>query len=190
MQIFKRLLPMIVILLFEVAVGIMLIINGELFTKIIFLVFGILMLIGGIYTLIRAFVVGRKQEGGVSGLSLVMAIILIAVGGFFTAASGSVLSVMSAVTLVFGIIMAFNGMLKLVEYAAFRKDGAANGFAIVGAIVTIILGIIIAFNPFGATEAMWIIIGILIIVSAVFDVISLIIFGRAMKEYEDQLIQK
>ena len=190
MQIFKRLLPTIIILLFELAVGIMLIINGEKLTEIIFLVFGIVMLIGGLFTLIRAFVVGRKEEGGVKALPLVMALILIAVGGFFTAASGMVMQIVPAVTLVFGIIMAFNGMLKLAEYVSIRQGGSVNGFVIVGAVITIILGIVIAFNPFGATEVLWIIDGIMIIVSAVFDMISLIFFGKALKEYEKQLINK
>ena len=112
---------------------------------------------------------------------LLLSIVLIGIGAFFTAASGSVMAVMSTVTVILGIIIAFNGMLKLAEFFTLRKAGPVMWFAAVGAIVTIVLGMVIAFNPFAATGMMWTILGILIIVSAVFSLISLIIFAIAMK---------
>ena len=190
MKTFKRLLPMIIILLFEIAVGIMMLINGALLFHIIFWVFGILLLIGGIITLIRAIVVGRKEETAAVGTwALISAIIMIGIGGFFIAIGANPDPFLAFIAVIFGIIMAINGMFKVAEYASIRKSGTVNGFVIVGAIITIILGIIIAFNPFGP-ELMYLIFGIMILVSAVLDVISLIIFAKAMKEYEDQLIQK
>ena len=190
MNTFKRLIPMIILLVFEIVFGVLLIINGEKVTEVIFLIFGILMLAGGVFTLIRTLVVGRNQPGGASGVALAMAVLMIAVGGFFAAASGSVVSVMGAVTLVIGIIMAFTGVVKLAGYITIKKQTPISALAIVGAIVTIILGIVIAFNPFAATEAMWIINGVIIIVSAVFDIISLIVYGKSLSEYEKQLIKK
>lgn len=181
MSTFKRLLPMIILFLFEVAIGVLLILNGERFTQVIFIIFGVIMLICGLITLIRGLLDGRNG-GTISGVKMFFAVLLLAIGAFFTAAAGSVLSVISAVTLVIGIIMVFNGMLKLVEYASMRKQGAGATFAIIGAIVTIILGIVIAFNPFRSAEAMWVILGILIIVSAVFDLISMIAFAVMLKK--------
>ena len=185
MNIFKKLLPTIVMLLFEIAVGVLLMINGEKFTQVIFIIFGVLLLVSGLITLIRSLLNGRNG-GSIPMSQLLLAIILIAVGAFFTAASGVVLSVMSAVTLVIGVIMAFNGMLKLVEFAAIRRTGQVTWFALVSAIITIILGLVLAFNPFGATEAIWIIMGIMLIVSAVFDVIALILFAIALKKAPPQ----
>lgn len=188
MKIFKRLLPMILIFIFEIAIGVLLIIDGEKFTQAVFIIFGVIMLICGLITLIRALLDGRNG-GSVSGLKLVAAIVLLAIGAFFTAASASVMSVVSAVTIVIGIIMMFSGMLKLAEYAAMRKEGANAVFAIIGAIVTIILGIVIAFNPFGATEAIWVIIGSLIIVSAVFSIVSVIYFANALKNTKVTVVE-
>lgn len=185
---FKSLIPTILMLIFEVIAGVLLIVNGEGFTQVVFIIFGVFMLISGLISLILCLLEGRNG-GVISTPRLVLSIVLIGIGAFFTAASGSVMSVMSTVTVVLGIIIAFNGMLKLVEYFSIRRAGPVMWFASIGAIVTIILGFVIAFNPFGATEAMWTILGILIIVSAVFDVISLIIFGSALKNADVTVIE-
>ena len=180
MEKFKRLLPTILMIVFELTIGILLLIDGEKFTQVIFIIFGVFLLICGLITLIRSLLAGRNG-GSIPMLQLVLSIILIAVGAFFAAASGSVMSVMSAVTLVIGIIIAFNGMLKLAEYVSIRKSGGVSWFAVVGAILTIILGIVIAFNPFGTTALMWTILGVMLIVSVIFDIISLILFGVALR---------
>lgn len=178
---FKNLIPTIVMLIFEVVVGVLLLIDGEKFTQVVFVIFGVLMLIAGVVSLILSLL-GDRKGGSISTPQLVLSIVLIAIGAFFAAASGSVMQVMSAVTIVIGIIMAFNGMLKLAEFFTVRKAGPVVWFACVGAIVTVILGMVIAFNPFAATGIMWQILGILIIVSAVFDIITLILFAIAMKK--------
>ena len=181
MTTFKRLLPTILMLLFEAAIGVMLLIDGEKFTKVIFIIFGVVLLISGLITLIQALLAGRKG-GSIPTLQLVGAIILLAVGAFFAAAYGNVLPIVSAFTLLFGIILAFSGMLKLIEFFSIRRAGSVAWFAAIGAIVTIIIGVVIAFNPFGSTEVMWKIMGILLLVSVAFDIISLIIFGIALRK--------
>lgn len=181
MSTFKRLLPTILMLLFEAVIGVMLLINGEKFTEVIFIIFGVVLLICGLVTLIRALLAGRNG-GTIPTFQLIGAVVLLAIGGFFAAAAGNVLPVVSAFTLIFGIILAFSGMLKLIEFFSIRQSGGVAWFAAIGAIVTIIIGIVIAFNPFASTEVMWIIMGILLLVSVVFDIISLIIFGIALKK--------
>ena len=184
MQTFKRLLPMILMLIFELAVGIMLIINGEAVTKTVFIIFGGLTFVGGIVTLIASLLKGRN--GGRMPLpALIAALIMIAVGGFFVAAIDSVLEVMAAVTVVLGLIMATNGLFKFFEYFYIRSIFPISPVALISAIVSVIVGFVIAFNPFAATESMWVIIGILIIVSAVFDFIGMIMMGSAVKKVEN-----
>ena len=185
---FKRLLPTILMLVFEVAAGVLLLIDGEKFTQVVFIVFGVFLLLCGIITLILSLLAGRNG-GTMSMGQLIFAVVLLAIGAFFAAASGSVMSIMSTVTTLLGIIVAFNGMLKLVEYFSFSKySGGVAGFAIVSGIITIILGILIAFNPFGATQAMWTILGVLILVSAGMNIISLIIFGAALRRMPNEVM--
>lgn len=172
---------MIIMFIFEVLIGVMLILDGEKFTQVVFIIFGVAMLICGLITLIRGLLDGRNG-GTVSGVKMFFAIVLLAIGVFFTAASGSIKSFMTTVWVVIGIIMAFSGMLKLMGYVSMRKQGEGAVLAIIGAIITIILGIVIAFNPFQSAATMWVIIGILIIVSAVFDLIFMISFTASMKK--------
>lgn len=178
---FKRLLPTILMIIFELAIGVMLLIDGEKFTQTIFIVFGVFMLICGIITLIFSLTSG-KVDGRISVGNLVVAVMLIAIGGFFTAASGSVMGVMSTMMLVYGIIMVINGILKLFDFLSHRRQSPVAGFAIFGAIISIVLGIVIAFNPFGATEVVWTILGIILIASAVVDMISLILYKSALND--------
>ena len=181
MEKFKRLLPTILMILFEVVIGILLLIDGERFTGVIFVIFGVLMLVLGLISLIRTLLAAR---GGnvISSFALIMSIILITIGAFFTAASGSVLGVVGFIATIYGLILVISGVFKLADYLTLRAAGVGSGFAIFSVIISIVLGILIAFNPFGTAQIFWTVLGIMLISSAVLDIISLIIFGNAMKK--------
>ena len=183
MEKFKRLLPTILMILFEVVIGILLLIDGERFTCVIYVIFGVLMLVLGLISLIRTLLAAR---GGhvISSFALVMSIILITIGAFFTAASGSVIGVVGFIATIYGLILVISGVFKLADYLTLRAAGVGSGFAIFSVIISIVLGILIAFNPFGTAQIFWTVLGIMLIASAVLDIISLIIFGNAMKNVD------
>lgn len=180
MSTFKRLLPMILMCVFEIIAGVLLLTQGEKFIRVIFIIFGVVMLVGGLITLIRSLLAGRNGNA-IPGFALVVAIVLIAFGAFFTAASGVVLKVLTAMTLVMGFIMLINGIFKLIEFFAMRKEGALVWFLLIDSIVTILLGLILVFNPFSATVAIWVVAGVMSIVTAVIDLIAMIIFAITAK---------
>ncbi len=180
MEKFKRILPAILMILFEAAVGVMLLIDGERFTGTIFIIFGVLMLLLGIISLVRTLLAARNGLV-ISSFALVMSVILIAVGAFFAAASGYVLSVVGFIATVYGLILIISGIFKMADYLTLRTVGFRSGFAIFSIVVTIMLGVLIAFNPFGTAQLFWTVLGIMLISSAVLDIISLIIFGSAVK---------
>ncbi|WP_316608923.1 DUF308 domain-containing protein [uncultured Ruminococcus sp.] len=181
MEKFKRLLPTILMILFEVVIGILLLIDGERFTGVIFVIFGVLMLVLGLISLIRTLLAARGGQV-ISSFALIMSIILITIGAFFTAASGSVLGVVGFIATIYGLILVISGVFKLADYLTLRAAGIGSGFAIFSVIISIVLGILIAFNPFGTAQIFWTVLGIMLIASAVLDIISLIIFGNAMKK--------
>lgn len=181
MEKFKRLLPTILMILFEVVIGILLLIDGERFTGVIFVIFGVLMLVLGLISLIRTLLAARGGQV-ISSFALIMSIILITIGAFFTAASGSVLGVVGFIATIYGLILVISGVFKLADYLTLRAAGVGSGFAIFSVIISIVLGILIAFNPFGTAQIFWTVLGIMLISSAVLDIISLIIFGNAMKK--------
>ena len=178
MERFKRLLPTILLIIVEVVVGILLLVNGEQLTGFIFVFFGSILLIGGIIGLIMALVRGKKT-GVIETAPLVLSVLMIAFGGFLTAASGAVKQVVSSIALIYGLVLIIGGVLKLADYLAFRgSTGFKNGFVVFSAIISVIFGMIIAFNPFGTAVVIWTIMGIALLISAVFDLVTLIIYLR------------
>lgn len=175
---FKSLIPSILILLFEAAIGVLMIIFGERFNQAIIIAFGVLMIIGAIVTLIRGLI-ARKKEGGNGAFPLTAAFVMALIGIFFVAASGFI---MPAIMLVLGVIMVFNGIFKISEFFQLRREGNTSVFTLINAVITIILGFVIAFNPFGASDVMWKIVGILITVSAALDLIALIYIFVKLKK--------
>ena len=184
---FKRLLPTILMIAIEIAIGIMLLIDGEKLTWIIFIGFGSILLLLGVISLIAALM-GGKKSGSIRTGQLVMAVLMMAIGAFFAAASGSVTEVVTSVTLIYGIILIISGVFKLADYFAFRSfAGAGNVFVVISALISIIFGVIIAFNPFGSALVIWTIMGIAILVSAFLDIITLIIFGKLVRELTNEV---
>ena len=181
MSTFKRLLPIIILCIFEFIVGVLILTNGEAFFRVAFIIFGILLFVGGVITLIKSLMKGRNG-GSMPLFPMIVSLFMIGFGAFFSAASSAVLAVMSAFTMVAGIMMIINGIFKILEYFTLRGEGVTGiGLLLFDAIVTILLGILLAFNPFAATLAEWIIIGVSMIVSAVFDLIALIVLAIKAK---------
>ena len=189
MKRFSKLLPTILLIIFEIAVGVMLLIDGEKLTSIIFIGFGSLLLIIGLISLISAIVKGSK-EGSIQTLALIISVLMIAIGAFFAAASGYVTQIVTTVTLIYGIIMIISGVIKLADYFAFRKTTLrVSGFVAFSAVISIILGIVFVFNPFGTALVIWTILGIALLISAALDIITLIIYSRAVKQHENGSVQ-
>ena len=185
----KYLIPTILLIIFEAAVGTLILIDGERFAQIIFIVFGVVMFVCGVVALIRSLVSGRNG-GSINGGALAVSLLMIAIGGFFAAASGSVVGIFTAMTLVFGIILIVDGIFKLTEYLTFRSMGPIGFFGIFSSILSIILGIILAFNPFGSTVVMWTVTGIMLIATAIVDLISLIVYAVALKNVDSKTAEK
>ena len=80
--------------------------------------------------------------------------------------------------------MVIEGFFKIFEYVSFRRFSPISGIAVLSGVITIISGIIFAFNPFATTEAMWVILGVLVLVTALSDLISLIFIGSAMNKID------
>ena len=176
----KFLIPTILLIIFEAVVGTLILIDGERFAQIIFIVFGIVMFVCGVIALIRSLRGGRKG-GSINGGALAVSLLMIAIGGFFAAASSFVIGIFTAMTMIFGIIMIVEGIFKLTEFLTIRANGPSGFFGIFSAILSIILGIILAFNPFGSTVVMWTVTGIMLIATAIVDLISLIVYAVALK---------
>lgn len=180
---FRKMLPMLLIILFEAAVGVLLLIDGEAFTRAVLIIFGALLMVLGLVMLFRF--IGDRREEIFNPLALVIAVIAIAVGAVFAFGSSLIIGLITLITLIYGVIMAINGVFKLVDYFTLRKAGApVSGFTVFSAVLAIALGIVIVINPFGTDVALWMVMGIVLIVEAVMDIIALIMAARLSKTVE------
>ena len=175
-------------ILFEIAIGVLLLIDGKGFTTAVFIIFGSVMLLLGVISLIQTLI-SAKKEGVFHPVALIIAGILIAVGIFFTATASSVLSVMSAVLVIYGIIMIISSFFKLADYFTMKNLGAQSGFGLFSAAVSLIMGILFVFNPFGAAVAIWTLMGIMLIASATLDLIALILYGIKIRSVDMTMIE-
>lgn len=79
--------------------------------------------------------------------------------------------------MIYGIFMVIAGIHKIRNYLVLKDFGINRSWLVVlSAILSIILGIVVFLNPFTATEAAWVYVGVFLIVEGVFDLFSFI-FG-------------
>ena len=179
---FKVLLPAILITLFEIAIGVMLIINPVAFTRATIIILGVLLLILGIIFLVRFIKAKKAEEGGVG--SLVGAIVALILGLIFTAFSGGVLGVvMNFLPVVYAVILLIFGINKIVSFfVAKNSDHSVSWLNLISGAAALVLSIVIIFYPAESTVTVWIITGIGLLVEAAFDIIAIIHTAVLMKK--------
>ena len=170
----KTYLPLCLLILFELAVGILLFIDPVGFTFAITIGFGILLLAASAFAFIRYFT-DRRAMGKGNVLTLFLAILTLLIGCVCTFASGWVLGLFAIAAMVYGVILTVAGIFKLASYVERRQSKLHPPIlSLIGALVSIVLGLFILINPFGAVDILWQIAGIALIVEAVFDLVGLI----------------
>ncbi|MBP5617722.1 MAG: DUF308 domain-containing protein [Clostridia bacterium] len=156
------------------AVGVLLFINPVGFTTAVTIGFGVLLLAVAAFAFVRYFS-DRRAMGQGSVLTLFLAILTLLIGCVCTFASGWVLGLFAIAAMVYGVILTVAGIFKLATYVERRQSGLhPTVLSLIGALVSIVLGLFILLNPFDATEILWQIAGVALIVEAVFDLIGLV----------------
>ena len=181
----KANIPVVIIAIVEIIVGIFLIVDPIRFTFALVRFIGIVLMILGFVFLIR-FLTGTKSnvvdENGRSvtanPITLIVAIIAMILGAILAFATVWIMGLIGVAAIIFGICLVIFGILKIKNFADKKKANLpASPISIVGAILSVVLGIIIVVNPFTAVNTVWIVAGIALIVTAVVDIVSLIM-GR------------
>ena len=174
--------PLILLILFELVVGILLLINPEGFTQTVINVFGIVLLVIGAVYLIRFFT-DKKKEGKYNIATIVLSVISLAVGILCAFFAPTVMGFFTVIAVIYGVILIVSGIFKAKTFFDSRKAKLPVSFlSLVSAIVSIILGVLIVANPFTTTKVLWIFAGISLIVEAVLDAAALVIGIGSKKE--------
>ena len=174
----KREMPMALLMIVEIVVGIMLLVNPHSFIRAVIVIFGIVLLAIGAFSLINYFRT-RSTEGagnapligGLVALAFGIAAIVIGSTGLFEA-------LMAVVIILVAIIVIVAGVVKLANFFNMKKEGfPVSWLRIIGAIVAVVAGLVVLFNPFGSEDFLWRFLGIMMIVMAVVDLMSFFLRG-------------
>lgn len=187
----KNSMSTIILCVFELAVGILLLIDPVSFTKAIFVIAGIVLVVIGVLNVLKYFFT-RPDEAIIHQY---MAKGLIAVtGGVFCLVNPQwFLNTFPVIAMVYAIAVVIAGILKIqLTFDMLRCKSNKWFLATISAVISIGCGIVILFNPFATLEILWIFTGASLIIEAVLDTITLIINEREKKQREklEKMIEK
>ncbi|MBQ7506950.1 MAG: DUF308 domain-containing protein [Lachnospiraceae bacterium] len=174
--------PVALIAIVEIIVGICLIVDPIRFTFAMVRLVGVFLLAFGILSLIT-FLTGSRSDVvdengnsiGANPATLIFSIIAIVIGSILSFATTWIIGLIGVVTIIFGVFFIIFGILKIKNFADKKKAHLpASPLTIVAALISVVLGIIVIANPFTAVNAVWLVAGIALIVTAVVDIVSLI----------------
>lgn len=179
----KRSLSGLGMSLAELIIGILLLINPVGFTSGIIVTFGIVLMMIGIGTTLKYFWTDAA-EASVRQL-LVKGLILLLTGAFCTFCSHWFLITFPILTLIYGAVILVAGITKLQwTIDMIRMKRSRWFFVAISAAASILCGAVILKNPFVSTAAVWMFIGISLIVEAVFDMMGSIFGDRDRKPWK------
>ena len=166
----------IILCLFEILVGILLLINPVKFTTAIVTVFGVVLIMIGVICVLSYFRSEAVQAAASQSLS--KGLLALTVGIFCTVRSSWFITVFPAVAIIYGVAVLMAGLVKI-QWAVdlIRLRLGRWVLPAVSAAISVICGVIILNNPFGATVVLWIFTGISLIVEAALDIIALFLIS-------------
>lgn len=177
MKILKKRANGIVLCLFELIVGILLLINPISFTSTIIIAAGIALLVSGLASVIKYFRAGVKEAS--ANHNLATGLVQLLAGGFCAFKSHWFIATFPVLTMIYGVAILVTGMGKIqLTVDMFRAKNKKWFWAAISAVISIACAIVVLQSPFTSTAVLWMFTGISLIVEAIFDAITCIVGGR------------
>lgn len=171
----------ILMCLFEILVGILLLVDPVGFTSGIIIAAGAALCLMGLYSAFSYF----RTEAAVAaqGQLLFRGLVLLLAGAFCVLGYRWFLATFPVLTFLYGIIALLVGLSKLeTAVDAIRLDKQRWYIAAISAILSIVCAVIILKNPFTTTAILWTFTGIALIAEAALDAVSIIMLNAKIKE--------
>lgn len=169
-------IPVLLLLIFELIVGVMLFCDPTAFTHKAIVIFGIVMLALGVIDLIRAF--KYKKDGKPDSFLLAGAVVDLIVGLVCTAGSGLIMGLFPVLAALYGVVLIITGIYKLRNYFSFRRSSfRPSAVTLLSAAAAFVLGVIVFLHPFSATTTVWRFTGAVLIAEALLDAVALFLFA-------------
>lgn len=181
MSLIKENLNGMLLCLFEILVGVLLLINPVGFTSGIIITVGIALLLMGMMYVFQ-YLRTNPQEAAMSR-ALFKGLVCLVTGAFCVLKSQWFVETFPLLTLIYGIIILMTGLYKVqwtVDMLRLKKD---KWYLIaLSAVISLVCGGVILYSPFEATLTLWKFTAISLIVEAVFDIVTLVLNGKKKEE--------
>lgn len=157
----------------EIIIGVLLLVDPIGFTSGIIIALGVALLAAAVFCIV-GYIRMNPVEAALRG-TLAKGLVLLFAGGMCTFRSEWFIAAFPLLTILYGVVILLAGLMK-VQWAvdAIRLKTGRWFLPVISAVVTIICGRVILSDPFASTLAMWMFIGITLIVEAVLDIVVLI----------------
>lgn len=170
----------IVLCLFELIVGILLLINPAGFTTWIIMIAGIVLMILGLVEVVRYFRTSALEAS--LGQTLAKGLIFLLAGGFCAFKAEWFVLTFPVLAMIYGVVILLTGIGKVqLTVDMIRRKNKKWFLAAISAIVSVVCAVVILKNPFASATVLWIFTGITLIVECVLDIVTMIIGGRRSK---------
>ena len=173
MKTFRKNVNGIVLCLFELMIGVILLIKPVGFTSGIIMTAGVWLMLLGLIESVKYFSTNAFEAS--LGQSLVKGLVALTAGAFCTFQTDWFIATFPVLSAIYGLVILVAGIGKIqitVDMLRLKKQKWYLGA--LSAAISILSAVIILNNPFDSSEMLWIFIGISLLVEGVCDIITLI----------------
>lgn len=170
--------------LFEIIIGILLLLNPIAFTTGIIIACGIVLLLLGVRGVVRYF--RMDPVTAVQTQELAKALLLLALGAFCVFRYQWFILTFPVLAVIYGVLLLVTGLVKIQWAVDLLRMKKGRWFlAAVSAVISIVCAVVILRNPFTSSAVLWIFTGISLIVEAVLDLVTLFLNNGKRKDTVD-----
>ncbi|MBM6999751.1 DUF308 domain-containing protein [bacterium] len=168
----------IVIALAELVVGILLLVNATQFTRVIFIILGVFLLVKAIGSGWRYFHLSAKEAAATQTLSI--GLIALILGVVCIARSQWFVDTLPAMTLLYGLMILLTASPKVQWTVDAARVRSPRWFVpAVSALVALVCGAVVLAGTL-SHDATWVFTGVSLIIGAVLDVATIVVIQRAI----------
>jgi len=183
MQKIKRNFTGIVLCVFEMIIGILLLINPVGFTSAIIAGLGMLMILFGVLNIIKYFRTDALRAA--AGQTLAFGLFAILAGALCPFKTQWFIATFPVLTILYGIFVMLAGLMKVqltVDLIRFKNKRWI--WAGVAAAISIVCAVVILSRPFTSTAVLWMFTGASLIVESITDMVAVFVTDKARIEQE------
>ena len=170
----------IILCLFELIVGILLLINPVEFTSMIITISGIVLIIIGVVLVIKYF--RTNAEKAALSQTLVKGLLALLAGCFCVLKTEWFIATFPILTILYGISVLVIGIGKIqLTVDMLRLKRKKWFWAAINAVVSIMCAVVILSTPFTSTAVLWVFTGVSILVEGILDIVTLVM-SKAAKD--------